>query len=240
MELETNKTPRLIIIIAVIVVGFLVYCVADANYNMLLRISQEKLIGQQDPFLLKDGAIKNSEIIRLYNTFSIGEKVKAMAKALGYSLATFLVLVYYKNIAIKIFFALLDSAIVFIYLNKSFDIWWRYDSYVYSVYTGLILIFVGLMGTDLIKEIMNRTEKEPNSKYKQLELLITEYQTNVGQWFENIVKRFDDLNLKVKKQELSQDIERKIAARKQKLRRDNQDWRNDSEIEQLIKDKENL
>lgn len=260
MEISKNNTPIIIKWLAVAIFGFVVYLLSDANYNIMLRITQEKFIGEQNPFYYNDSVLladtsltdyiyssdstlkiksnkgiryKLSETKRLYNTFLGNEKRKALAKALGYSLATLLIIIYFKNYLIKILFVCLDSTIVFVYLNKSYDVWWLYGSYIYSIYTGITLFFVGLVFTDLIKELTQQPEKPKESELKplkdQIELLMLE-QKRFSEEFAFVTDRDNQIK----------EVNRKIAARKQKLYRDKQDWKSDDEVLKLIEEKENL
>ncbi|NJL75302.1 MAG: hypothetical protein HC892_09990 [Saprospiraceae bacterium] len=241
MELQVNQSPKFILIIATIVVGFLLFTITLANYEMLLRVDPIKFIGEVNPYSLDkmpENDIKFDGIKRLYVDYSFGEKLKAFLKALGYSLATLLIIVYYKSKVIKFIFVCIDSLLIFNYLHSGFFNWYEKGSYVYAAYTGIILFFVGLMASRLINDYAER-EKE-----KQL-LILKKSEPNpipfMQQQFD-IMKndvtvlrsKISTANKFIEQQTAITEIDRKINARKQKMRRDNIDWKNDNEIKELL------
>jgi len=163
---------KIIYYFAAIVVLFMVYTVAQANYEIILRADPIKFIGEKYP-----SNTEYSELKRLYKEYTPWENTKAIIKALGYSLATILIIIFYRSIYIKILFVLLDSAIIFIYLRENYEIWFKYGSYIYAIYTGLIILFVGLIATKLLKD-EKQDDLERNKLPKNISDAVTFYMDN--------------------------------------------------------------
>jgi len=141
-----------ILVISWVVIILLIYTIAQANYEIMLRADPIKFIGEPDPIQMKDSPTHYSEVKRLYTDYSFSEMLKAILKSLGYSLATILIILYHQKIWVKLLFVVLDSVIIFIYLHSGFWAWYHYGSYIYAIYTGIIMFFVGIMATEFLKD----------------------------------------------------------------------------------------
>ena len=91
----------------------------------------------------------NTKIMGFTNQVSIDflgkwfEDAFPIIKAFSYSLATVIIIIYYKNIYIRLSFITLDAAIIFIYNYINSDLWYKYSAFYYAALTALIFVFIG-------------------------------------------------------------------------------------------------
>jgi len=237
MDLKTNNMPKFIYYTSILVVLFIIYTIAHAHYEVWLRAEPIHLIGE------KTNNLTLLEIKKLYKHYSIYEHLKAIIVSIGISLSTTLVIVYYKNKVIKALFVLLDGAIMYLFLGFDYAFWWKWGSVIYGCYITLIVYFVGSIASEFVNQLSLQPKEEKISKSEVLEAQIKDLQYSVKtqeHTFGIINSNIEKYASLFKRQQDIVDIDRKIAARKQKLRRENKDWKNDPEILVLIEEKEKI
>lgn len=67
----------------------------------------------------------------------------ALLKAIGFSLATIVIVIENKNLVIKLFFIVMDGFIVFVAYYIEPQNWIHYSGIIYGLYTSLIFYFIG-------------------------------------------------------------------------------------------------
>lgn len=87
------------------------------------------------------------------------EEYLSIAKALAYSLATVIIVIYYENLFTRLLFIILDGFIVFVYHFVDKDVWHEYSSYYYAILTALIFGFIGFIAHKYYKEDQKRARK---------------------------------------------------------------------------------
>jgi len=229
--MQVNQTPKFIKITAILVVMFIIYMIAHAHYQILLRVDPVKFIGESSNI----AKISHSEIVRLYKTYSWQEQLQAIIMALGLSLSTIIIIIYYKHILIKLLFVALDGATIYLYLGKNYDYWWFNGSYIYSGLTVLIIFFIGTMVSDFIREYTEAPVIDTKIPDKQQ--IVNETLHNQMQTLQSDI---DNLQKFFTAKTQIEDIDRQINAKKQQHYRKNTEWRDDKEIQDLIEDKNNL
>jgi hypothetical protein len=118
----------------------MIYTVSEANAKIIFKINQV-------------------QINRVYDI------IAACVKGFGFGMATIIIIMLYKNIFVKILFALFDGVIIYFFIDKDIQGWIYWSSHTYPVYVVFILIFMGLM----VRKLLYRkplSEKDELQKYR--------------------------------------------------------------------------
>ncbi len=124
----------------ILVLSFLVIQLLEANAKILWKINQ----------------------VNFNNFFDVA---LSLVKAFGYSLATVVIVIYYRSYFIRTLFIAIDMLVVYTYYHFNNEGWWLLASYAYPIYTGLIFGFIGHMAferwkvADDTKELQRELEK---------------------------------------------------------------------------------
>ena len=84
----------------------------------------------------------------------------SMVKGIAFAIAGIIIIIYFKQMWVKVFFVLLDVGIIFSFQYFQDSMWKEIGAFIYAPYTGLILFFMGKMLTDYYNEVQKREETD--------------------------------------------------------------------------------